>query len=555
MHWTLGVAKTLLATTLLSVCLAAQLTAQPLSKSAANIDVLQECLAKGRSFEEARNWQEAIQHYESAHRKLPHEDVKYRWDICRIHYDVVRRYGDPSFTSAVEQMNAATALDLYSEVLGKLELNYVEPVRLEELLKKGTAYLEVSLTEPDFLSRHLPSCPAEQIENFRLNVHKMVLGRTIRNRMEARNLVNTVAMQASKTLGLSTTATVYEYIAGAVGLLDPYSGYMTAGELNEQMSAITGNLIGIGVELKADKNDLRILDVFEGSPAAMAGLMPGDQILQVGDAVTAEVSAKKAADLLRGPVNSQVRLVLSRSDERPMEVVVTRRRVEVPSVVGVEMVDTTDNIGYLRITNFQSTTTAEVDQALWRMHRQGMKSLVMDLRKNPGGLLDAAVEVADRFIRQGAIVTTRGRNGNENRNYLAKEPQTWDLPLVVLIDKDSASASEIFAGAIRDHHRGMLVGSTSYGKGSVQGLFRTDTAAGGLRLTVSKFFSPLGHPISYHGVEPDIKVESEGIQHVVGKPVKGSDGSYLVGTSTADKDPVLRRGIQEARAAIKISQR
>ena len=189
-----------------------------------------------------------------------------------------------------------------------------------------------------------------------------------------------------------------------------------------------------------------------------------------------------------------------------------------------------------------------------------MRSLIIDLRRNPGGLLDSAVEIADRFLDKGGIVSTRGRNGVENRNYVAREPGTWNIPLTVMIDGDSASASEIFAGAIRDNRRGTLVGQTSYGKGTVQGLFHTDTAAGGLRLTVSKFFSPLGRPISMQGVQPDVVipevVPSDGtaVQVNVAKPPVGADGIKLIDFKDRDQDLALRRAIEVARASIKLAQ-
>jgi carboxyl-terminal processing protease len=164
-------------------------------------------------------------------------------------------------------------------------------------------------------------------------------------------------------------------------------------------------------------------------------------------------------------------------------------------------------IGYIRITNFQKTTASEVSRSMMDLSRAGMRSVIIDLRRNPGGLLDSAVELADQFLTRGSIVSTQGRNGQENHNFTATAPGTWDIPLTVLIDGDSASASEIFAGAIHDHNRGTIVGQTSYGKGSVQGVFHNEHGNGGLRLTVSKFFSPKGTPISARGVDPHVIVE------------------------------------------------
>lgn len=515
-----------------------------------NPAIIKGYLEEGAHIEADRRWQEAMHFYEKCFRL--HRDAKeleYRLKICRIHHDVVRRYGDATFTQALDTLSGQAALELYSEVLGKLELNYVEATSLQDLMRNGTAYLEVALTEPDFIKRNASQATPAEIEHFRANIHKVVIQRNIRSRNEARSVLWQVATDASQTLGIPMTATIHEYIAGAVGLLDPYSGFMTAGELADVMSQINGNLIGLGIELWAEKDELRIVEVFPGSPAALAGLAEGDEILQVGDILITDVGAKKGADLLRGPENSRVQLLVRRDNMAPNEVSVTRRKVDVPSVVTSELVEPTRGVGYIRISNFQKTTTEEVDRSMLQLSQQGMKSLIIDLRRNPGGLLEASVELADRFLKQGAIVTTRGRNGIENRNYLAHEPQTWDIPLIVLIDSDSASASEIFAGAIRDHRRGILIGQTSYGKGSVQGLFQTDSAAGGLRLTVSKFFSPLGHPISTFGVQPDIAIQKEDSgtgSHSVAKPRMGNDGAKLIDSKRRENDHALRRAIQVA---------
>lgn len=216
------------------------------------------------------------------------------------------------------------------------------------------------------------------------------------------------------------------------------------------------------------------------------------------------MGAKRAADLLRGAENSVVRIVFRRDTESTQAIDVRRRRVEVPSVSVACMVEPQVGTGYIRISNFQKTTPKEVDQALRHLYSEGLRNLIIDLRRNPGGLLDASVEIADMFISSGVIVTTRGRNGQENHNYSAQMPGTWDVPMVVMIDEDSASASEIFAGAIRDQGRGLIVGLNSYGKGSVQGVFHNDQGNGGMRLTVSKFFSPSGAAISDRGIQPNM---------------------------------------------------
>lgn len=467
-----------------------------------------EVLRVGKALEQQKRWQEAIQHYEKSLKSLPlNKQITERMQISRVHLDVTRRYADRSFIESVERSTPAQALEVYQDVVSKLETYYVDTVDYSKLALYGTAFLEVALTERDFLQKHLSKTPSASTENFRRNVHRLVFGKRVSNSSELKGLVQLVASEAQVQIGLNPTATIFEFISGSVGLLDPYSSILTPGEYREIMSQIEGNLIGLGVELWAEGVELRIVDVFKGSPAAEAGLLPGHYILEVDGQSVVSVGAKRAADMLRGPENSRVKLVISSGGDQSVAIEVVRKRVEIPSVALSQMQD--GQVGYIRITNFQKTTVGEVSRAMFDLSSRGMKSLVIDLRRNPGGLLESAVELADYFLVRGGIVSTRGRNTAENRNYTAHAAGTWDVPLVVLIDGDSASASEIFAGAIRDHERGYIVGQISYGKGSVQGVFPSDRGIGGLRLTVSRFYSPSGTAISQRGITPHVVVPED----------------------------------------------
>jgi len=467
-----------------------------------------EVLRVGKGLEQQKRWQEAVQHYEKSLKTLPlNKQITERMQISRVHLDVTRRYADRSFIESVERSTPAQALEVYQDVVSKLETYYVDTVDYSKLALYGTAFLEVALTERDFLQKHLSKTPSASTENFRRNVHRLVFGKRVSNSSELKGLVQLVASEAQVQIGLNPTATIFEFISGSVGLLDPYSSILTPGEYREIMSQIEGNLIGLGVELWAEGVELRIVDVFKGSPAAEAGLLPGHYILEVDGQSVVSVGAKRAADMLRGPENSRVKLVISSGGDQSVAIEVVRKRVEIPSVALSQMQD--GQVGYIRITNFQKTTVGEVSRAMFDLSSRGMKSLVIDLRRNPGGLLESAVELADYFLVRGGIVSTRGRNTAENRNYTAHAAGTWDVPLVVLIDGDSASASEIFAGAIRDHERGYIVGQISYGKGSVQGVFPSDRGIGGLRLTVSRFYSPSGTAISQRGITPHVMVPED----------------------------------------------
>jgi carboxyl-terminal processing protease len=244
--------------------------------------------------------------------------------------------------------------------------------------------------------------------------------------------------------------------------------------------------------------------------------------------------------MLQGTEGSVAMLAVAAPGQPPKQVSVRRRRVDVPSIDQVHIIDAQNGIGYFRLTGFQKTTARELDAALWKLYHEGMKSLVIDVRGNPGGLLVSAVDVADRFIERGLIVSTRGRDPPEDLTYSATEKAKWQMPLVVIIDQDSASAAEIFAGAIRDYHRGTIVGAQSFGKGTVQLVFPLEGFNSGVKLTVSKFYSPNGKPYSHVGVEPDVKVQ------VTARPIDGKLAS--------DGDPVLLSAMQAARNVSQLLQ-
>ncbi len=508
-------------------------------------------LEAGIELERRHDWAAAIQHYEEALRTFSGEaKLTRRLLISRLHYDVVRRSGDSAIERMIDTVSVNDALDLYSEVLARLETSYVENVSMQDIVRSGTAYLEVALTEAGFLKAHLPGVSPQVIEEFRQSIHKVTLTRRSNSRMDARRTVMAAAQAAEESIGLRPAATVMQFVFGAVGLLDPYSSFLSSHELNEVESQIEGNFVGLGVALEPHSVPLRILNVIAGGPAREAGLKPGDEILEIDTVVCEEVGAERAADLLRGPENSRVALLVRNSESGTYKTSITRRRVEVPSIEDVKILDSSEGTAYLKITSFQKTTASELDQALWGLHRQGMQSLIIDLRGNPGGWLDASVAAADRFVSSGGIVSTRGKNGIENQNYNATRSGTWQVPLVVLIDDQSASASEIFAGAIRDNNRGELVGQTTYGKGSVQGLFHTRALSSGIRLTVSKFYSPNGQAISRRGVQPTIAVETneDSTVRLVAKVPTGT------GETREPKDKVLDVAMKTARR-LRLSRR
>ena len=289
------------------------------------------------------------------------------------------------------------------------------------------------------------------------------------------------------------------------------------------------------MELKAQAGALVIVRVISGSPAEQAGARAGDRIIAVDGRQTSSYTTDQAANFLQGPEGSLCTLVLGAADEADRQLTIRRQRVEVPSVDRVRIVDDKQGVGYVRLTCFQKTTRRDLEAALWRLHGEGLRSLIIDLRGNPGGLLISSVDIASLFLDSGVIVSTHGRIAQEDSTYSAHQEGTWKVPLTLIIDQESASAAEIFSGAIRDHHRGTIVGVRSFGKGSVQGIFQLDGSDSGLRLTTAKFYSPQGKPYSRVGVEPDVVV------HQAAKPIDG--------TLTVKEDAMLNAALEIARNA------
>jgi len=466
-----------------------------------------EALRAGRQLESERRWSEALTWYEEALRRNPQQPtLEERLHLTRIHYDLSGRFGDSTYRESLKTLSRDKTLELYDEVLTKIQTHYVEPPHWQQLVDSGTAGLMEALLDPLFLEATLPGVPQARVEAFRRVLRDRVFGVATTDRQSTLKLAGFAAQLAREQLGLSETAVVYEYICGASNALDPYSTFLSAGKLNEVYSQIEGNFVGLGIELKANDGALLIVKVFAGGPADRSGLKAGDRIVAVEGRSTQELSSDQAANMLQGTEGSTVDVTIVTPGTPERRLRIRREQIEVPSIDDIKIVDKSLGIGYLRLTCFQKTTSRDLDMALWRLHREGMKSLIIDLRGNPGGLLNISVDVVDKFVDEGTIVSTRGRNPNEDYSYAARKPGTWQVPLVVLIDGDSASASEIFAGAIRDHRRGTIVGARSYGKGSVQGIYPLNTVAGGIRLTTAKFYSPQGHPFSRVGVSPDVAV-------------------------------------------------
>lgn len=510
----------------------------------AQTEGLAQVLQLGDKLESERNWAGALTHYEEALRQFPgQKKLSQRLTLARTHYDVARRYSDASYVAALGTFTEKDVSAIYEEVLLKIQSHYVNQPQWGTLLQRGVTTLTVATTEPAYQKRHLAKVSKEQQEAFQSELESIRVPAEITDRRQAREFAESLSVQLKNKFGVSVQSTMMEFVCGATGSLDDYSGFLSSSQIDEVYSQIEGNFVGLGVELKPEPSGLLIVNVINGGPASEGKIRAGDRITSVDGKTPKQTSPDVLADMLRGEEGSKVSVGIKTAQGTERTIVLTRRRVEVPSVDDVKIVDRDYGIGYFKLTSFQKTTGRDVDAALWKLHDQGMKSLIIDLRGNPGGLLKAAVDVADKFVMEGMIVATRGRSPREDFDHRGQVAGTWRVPLVVLIDRDSASASEIFAGAIRDHRRGTIVGERSFGKGSVQGIFPLASANVGVRLTTAKWYTPSGKAINGEGVSPDVVVVAADRQNgarPMSEQVEESEGPV--------EDPFIKAGLQVAKS-------
>ena len=298
-------------------------------------------------------------------------------------------------------------------------------------------------------------------------------------------------------------------INGLLQSLDPYSSYMSPKIFDEMQTETSGEFGGLGIEVSMEAGVVKVISPIDDTPASRAGLKAGDYIVKINDVQVQGKSLSEAVDLMRGPVGSGIELTVRRRGERKaLTFNIIREVIQVQSVKS-EIID--ENIGYIRLTSFNDNSSDQIEKQIKKLKKdKNLNSFILDLRNNPGGLLSQAIKISDFFLENGEIVSTKSRKKSENRKWFAKKGDITDVKtLLVLINYGSASASEIVAGALKDHKRAIIVGENSFGKGSVQSIIPLKNR-GAIRLTVAKYYLPSGKSISEVGVRPDIEVNEEG---------------------------------------------
>ena len=297
-------------------------------------------------------------------------------------------------------------------------------------------------------------------------------------------------------------------INGLLQSLDPYSAYMSPEVFNEMQTETSGKFGGLGIEVSMESGVVKVISPIDDTPASKAGIKAGDYIVKINEIQVQGKSLSEAVDLMRGPVGSAIELTIRRRGERKaLTFKIVREIIQIQSVKA-DLLE--KNIGYIRLTSFNENSDTQVEKQIKELEKnKNIKGYILDLRNNPGGLLSQAIKISDFFLDNGEIVSTKSRKASENRKWFAKKGDlTNGKLLIVLINYGSASASEIVAGALKDHKRAILLGENSFGKGSVQSIIPLKND-GAIRLTIAKYYLPSGKSISEVGVSPDIEIAEE----------------------------------------------
>lgn len=456
---------------------------------------------------------------------------------------VDRRYADPRTIRLLDQLTASSAQSLFIEVAQLVDSRHIQPTSYSKRVDRALGQLIIALDSSAFQRATRLAGDERDIGELKYALSQLRDRVVVNDLNDAVSVLNRVQQMFEQSIRIQPGAVGLEFVHAELDTLDQFSMLIPPEKAGGPNIGMKDNVVGIGVEVEAHEQGLKVLKVLPGGPAADVTMKRGDILTAVDGRSLQGVELNQAVDQILGQPGTPVKLNLTR-DGRRGDVTLVRRKIALHSVAA-RMEDDQNKVGYIKLETFSDASVRELDEALVSLHQKGMESLILDLRGNPGGLLTAAISISDRFLPQGTIVQTKGRTPADNTKETAQYAKTWKVPMVVLIDRNSASASEILAAAIQENGRGVIIGERSYGKGTVQTLFPLSSAPAGLRLTTAKFYSPDGREMSGAGVTPDVKVNP-----VVGNDA--SDDAAIAKALSVTADPKLiemaRQGLRSGEA-------
>ena len=435
-------------------------------------------------------------------------------DVDKLQLRISARYQDPKMLSVLSSTSMRQMSALFLEVSQTIDARHVSPTSYEVRTAAALEGLLRALENPEFLKVAGARGTDADLQQATESLRQMMATQPARSAEEAIGVMQWAADTLNQQLGIRQEIVALEFVNATLDSLDKYSSFMPnkvanapSAQANSATAGLEERIVGVGIEMKTHAKGALLMGTVEGGSAAEAGLQRGDVLIQIGTQPLTGMSLNQIAELVSGPKGSTVEIQIDRAGQK-YGATLERRSVYVGSVAGATMVDATRKVGYVKLKQFSESSAEDLEKAMWKLYNAGMNSLVLDLRGNPGGLLTESIQVSDLFLPSGVIVSTKGRNASDNTTETAQRAKTWNLPLVVLVDENSASASEIFAAAIQENGRGVVVGRHSYGKGTVQTHFPLTTLSGVLKLTTAKFYSPSGREMSGAGVTPDYVVQN-----------------------------------------------
>lgn len=417
---------------------------------------------------------------------------------------IERRYTDPRTVRLLNQLTAQSAQALFVEVAQMIDARHIQPTTYAVRINNALTHLSLALETSSFQQTARLQADDRAIESLQQTLSQWKQRVAVNDLNDAVAVLDRVQHLFEETVRVQPGTVGLEFVHAELDTLDQFSMLIPPEKAGGPNVGMKDSVVGIGVEVEPHAQGLKVMKVLPGGPAAEVSMKRGDVLTAIDGHKLEGLELNQSVDYILGQPGVPLKLNLMR-DGRRGDVTLVRRTIAIQSIVA-RMEDDSRKVGYIKLEQFGDSAVRDLDAALMSLHKQGMESLILDLRGNPGGLLTAAIAISDRFLPAGTIVSTKGRTPADNTKEQAQYAQTWKMPLVVLIDRNSASASEILAAAIQENGRGVVVGERSYGKGTVQTLFPLQSAPAGLRLTTAKFYSPDGREMSGVGVTPDVKV-------------------------------------------------
>jgi len=458
---------------------------------------------QGRWFEACSLYDELL----SKDRNNPELREAYR--RCLRHFRQVRRLTDEPLQAILTKLTLTESADLYEEILNRVTSSYVERERvdLSTLFHQGLQELRFALDEKSFIQKHLARAGQSGLETFKARLSRWE-DEKVRDLARAKSLLREV-MQTAWQIRIAPGVIALECACGASNSLDEYSLYLAPSRYSQAETARKNKYVGIGIELAVVNQKYEVARVYRKSPAAMAGLLKGDRVVRIDGQALDPLAPDVVLERLRGEPGTFIELeILPRRQMMPQTTKIERQDVLALSVDFELRRETGSYFAYLHIHNFQESTLQEVKTSLEEMQKMmPVQGVILDLRGNPGGLFESAVAVAKLFLPEGVVVHRLGQLRKSNQTYRSQSEGPYSMPVVVLVDGETASAAEVLAGALKDNQRAKLFGQPTFGKASIQGVVPLERGPGGLRLTVAKFHFSSQLSISGRGIIPDQTIE------------------------------------------------